>query len=365
MAEQHDIPSPFAPAEPLTSERVEAYLKGTLPPAEMHDVELHLEQDALYREAMEGFQENPAAPPPSEQLGSTPPGPGGTRWPSMLWLLPVAMLPMAWLAYSMWGDAATLAEHPRSSPAGVSPSAPGAPDPDAATIMPQELPESLQIGHGPDDRHMLRPALDPAPVDRSYDVDPLPHRGPDPVSLRPSTDARPLRSPRSSRQLVFLHGLKLVHPSELHVRVPLLHMEHGGVPARQASADAPDKEMVRQRMMGYLEFMDEALGRFAQSDHRACLEDMRFLLLQYPDDVNAQFYAGLCAYNLGLFEQALHELRRASMHEVDCFDEEAAWYHALALEMTGAEEKAKVAYQRIATRGGFYAERARSKLGSP
>lgn len=363
MADQHKAPSPFAPAEPLTAERLEAYLKGTLSPAEMHDVELHLEQDSLHREAMEGFMENPDAPLPAAQLGSGPTGFGGPRWPSMLWLLPIAILPMAWLAYSMWKGSAAVADQVPEASTGTPYTAPetSADDPGVAATMPVELPESLHIGHDPEDRHMLYADRDLSPVDRHNDVDPIQQRGPDPGSLRPTLDARPLRRARSSRQLVFLHGLKLVHPSELHARVPLLDMEHGGVPARYASADEPGQDQVRQRMMGYLEFMDAALARFAQSDHRACLEDMRFLLAQYPNDVNAQFYAGLCAYNMGQFEQARRELQRASVHEVDCFDEEAAWYHALALERTGASTEAQAAFTRIAAGGGFYAERAKAR----
>ena len=109
--------------------------------------------------------------------------------------------------------------------------------------------------------------------------------------------------------------------------------------------------------------MDEALGRFAENDHKGCLDDLRFLLAQYPDDVNALFYGGLCAYNLGMYDRARALLHRAATHPVDVFNEEAAWYHALTLERLGADG-ALDAFVRISANEGFYAEQARQHLAT-
>ena len=115
-------------------------------------------------------------------------------------------------------------------------------------------------------------------------------------------------------------------------------------------------------MMPYLEFMDGTTARFAASDHEGCLDDLRFVLGQYPDDVNALFYAGLCSYNLGMYARASALLQRAATHPVDVFDEEAIWYGALTTERLSGKEAAREAFARIAAQGGFYAEQARMRM---
>jgi hypothetical protein len=107
--------------------------------------------------------------------------------------------------------------------------------------------------------------------------------------------------------------------------------------------------------------MDEALSGIVQGDHKRTLNDLRFLLRQYPDDVNALFYAGLCSYSLGLPERAEGYFRRVMAHPVDSFDEEAAWYNALSV-MQRSPGEARPLLEGIATDGGFYADRARQRL---
>ena len=114
--------------------------------------------------------------------------------------------------------------------------------------------------------------------------------------------------------------------------------------------------------MAYLEFMDEALGHFVRNDHRRTLEELRFLLDQYPDDVNALFYSGLSNFHAGRYRAARTQLKRAATHDVDVFREEAEWYHALTIERSGDVSAAQKEYERIAEQGGFYAERARQRL---
>ena len=104
------------------------------------------------------------------------------------------------------------------------------------------------------------------------------------------------------------------------------------------------------------------MARFGRNEHLGCLDDIRFLLTPYPDDVNALFYAGLCSYNLGLYKRARTFLHRAATHSVDVFDEEATWYHALTLEKLGDQQAAQESFARIAASGGFYAAAASARI---
>ncbi len=115
-------------------------------------------------------------------------------------------------------------------------------------------------------------------------------------------------------------------------------------------------------MSEYVPYFTEALRKFKRNDHKGCLEDLRFLLAQYPKDVNALFYAGLCSYNLGMYSRAREFLGRSALHPIDTFDEESEWYLALTLDRSGEHEEAVEAYNKIIAERGFYAERARERM---
>lgn len=350
---------PFAP-RPLTREELLAYAEGRLPPERMHEVEAALEADALAREAAEGLR-LPGAAQGLAALDALRPK-GAKRARRWWWGgAAVAIIAVAWL---LWPRAEEKAVTVAVAPV---PEAMPAEQLSVAEIeAASEQPESLRIGHEEPALHRqaapAKPTMDAAaPVDRDAGVEPLAPRG---GPVRPeASPAKPLvvRKAKSSRQLVFLHDLKLVHPRELCSADPVLALADAGVSARYADAATQQHAGGEARLMPYLDFMDGALQRFARNDHKGCLDDLRFVLGQYPDDVNALFYAGLCCHNLGLHARARALLQRAAVHPVDVFDEEAAWYHALTLEKLGEREAAREAFGRIAAGGGFYAEQAARK----
>jgi TolA-binding protein len=344
--------SPFAPARP-TPAQLQAYAEGRLPPAEHNAVERALESDPLLRDALEGLQ-HPQATTGWSALQRQRPGAGGR---ASLWVGGSVLL--AALAIALWPSAV-----PRPNNAPTTPTSVAQPDAAPTEIIEEgplaiaeisqarELPATEQIGHRSDERHA-------APVDRSTDVQPLADRRPDTAQLiTPASAAAPARAARAVHQLLYLHDLKVVHPRALYAREPLLEVEPGGVDARFADHDQQRQAQGSEQHMLYTAYLDEAMAHFARTHHKEALAELRFLLTQYPDDVNALFYAGLCAYNLGLYDRARSFLHRVATHPVDAFDEEATWYHALTLQRAGEPQAAQEAFARIAAGGGFYAERA-------
>jgi hypothetical protein len=317
-------------------------------------VERAIEVDPLLREALEGAAV-PGAMAGMEQLHALRPAVGaGARWP---WFLGGALViaGAAWLLWPASGtNTATHATVPMV-PVTVEERVAFAQEVEAAT----PLPPADQVGPAAVER-FIEPAT--ARIEREAP----------PARLEPARtgvdrdvpEAAPARAhqQRNGRQLMFLHDLKAVDPLELYPPDRLLQVRVGAVEAPYA--DAPSQSAARQvaPVMGYRDFLDEALGRFAEGDRRGCLEDLFFLLDQYPDDVNALFYAGLCAYELGLSDRALLYLQGARDHRVDSFREEAAWYHALALLRARGAEVARAELQAVANAGGFYAVRAKAVL---
>lgn len=361
-AELHDR---FSPRGTLSAEKLKAYAEGRLDTSASHDVEMHLEADPLLRDAAEGLRIPGAAVGLGQLAQQRPSGASsmGTWLAGGLVILGI-MGATAW-----WHNAGRIQRITGTGPPTYDVPSTTTAKPEAAAPLAQveieaavEIPETLLIGHAPTDRHTR--AVAETPVVERTEVERVAPHTTTIANGQPAAPEKPLSAARHSIQLMFLHDLKLVDPKELYSTSPLLNAEADHVPASYADGSQKAASTKDERRMRYTPFMDAALEKFVQNDHKGCLEDLRFLLGQYPGDVNALFYAGLCCYNLGLNERAREFLHRAATHRVDVFDEEAVWYHALTLERLGEQQAAQEAYQRIAAQGGFYAERATDRLST-
>lgn len=330
-----------------------AYAEGRLNPAEQQEVELHLEADPLLNEAVDGLRQEGAVAG-LKQLRTARPRVGHGR---LLWWAGGGLVLLAFVASVLLNPKEKVPEY-----APIAQAKSDAASSDAGAFINAEevtaaveQPESLRIGH---ERQALHTRTMSVPVLIRDSVERIQARPADLGASSPAGQLRKHRRERSSRQLLFLHDLKLAHPQELYATDPVVQLSGAGVNARYSDRDAQERASKEALTMAYTDFMNEALGHFASNDHKRCIDDLRFLLDQYPDDVNALFYAGLCMYNLALYDRARVLLHRAAVHPVDVFDEEAAWYHALTLDRLGEKDAAREAFARIAADGGFYAEQA-------
>lgn len=367
MSDKQNI-YPFATTGTPTRAELQAYVEGRMTPHEQHALEVQMENDPFLNDAMEGLREQHAFTA-MDQL--TPPSSPAQRTGS-LWVVAatLAMITASVIAFS--GSPETAGKK-NTQVASIAPSE------ETERISEQELvaelqpmqhaeiealvqlAETLQIGHQKNDLHAkamehVVDVREPILLDTLVAVDPVLNLDREPAK------PEPVHAKRTSLQLMYLHDLKLVDPKELYARAAMLAISEQGVDASFSDKDAQNAAQSNQRMMAYTPYMEVAMDKFAHNDHKGCLQDLQRVLDQYPNDVNALFYSGLCSYNLGSYNRAKRFLSRAATHTIDVFDEEADWYHALTLRHTGEEEAAKKAITRIAEQNGFYAERARKEL---
>lgn len=358
----------FSPRGELTPEQLKAYAEGRLDKAARREVELHLEQDPLARDAAEGLMEPGALAGLAALDGSRPHGSPKPLWPWVAGAAVVLIAGATWWSMDQGPMPETVADGSVViSPSSNEPVTTGMDTPLESEEIEAaaEIPETLFIGHTNTDRHALEmrrtveaTAREAFTVERLEGIPTALDTSIEPISPKAT------RSKRYSIQLMYLHDLKLVEPRELYRADPLLFEDERHVGANFPDREAQHTAQEPQRLVKYTPYMDGVMAKFARNDHKGCLEDLRFLLRQYPNDVNALFYAGLCSYNLGMNERAREFLHRAATHPIGVFDEEAVWYHALTLSRLGEHAAAKEAYERIASDGGFYAERASAKLRS-
>ncbi len=115
----------------------------------------------------------------------------------------------------------------------------------------------------------------------------------------------------------------------------------------------------------YKAFLNEYLSKFAENDFKGALTGLLIIQQQFPDDLNASFYSGLCYYNLGKNRQAITAFDKAISNSFTTFKEEAEWYKALCLIEDGSKKNkamAKELLQKITNDKGFYSKRAAEKL---
>lgn len=358
---------PFSRPHTPGKAQLQAYVEGRLTPEQAQAVERSMELDPLIREAVEGLR-TPGALAAMASLNNHRPSTFGSAGRGRLFLLG-SIAGMLFLG-GTWIVVSALMENKErvETVAGIPAITQG--DPVSEAMPPVlnnaeiaaavEQPETLRIGHRAEKRPMPSVRTITA-IERDAGITPLdPIRAPLPDAV--PDPARPARAKRSTRMLLFPHDLKLVHPDELYPFEPGVDPAALNVSAQYADRRTQQANSAPQRTLRYTDYMGTTLGQFSRNDHKACLKSLNFLMEQYPDDVNALFYAGLCSYNLALYEHARTFLRRAATHPIDSFNEEAVWYHAQTLERLGEKQAAQEAFARIVADGGFYAEPAALRL---
>ena len=101
---------------------------------------------------------------------------------------------------------------------------------------------------------------------------------------------------------------------------------------------------------------------FDSRDYIACSDELTFLYKFNKDDANAQFYLGLCYFQLGKFSIAQSFFNKNADNSINIFHQESAFYEALCLIKLNQVELAKTQLQRIVANKGFYADRAQETL---
>lgn len=163
---------------------------------------------------------------------------------------------------------------------------------------------------------------------------------------------------RSNAPIYYLCDLKVVvyrnrMPSDLTNFSETLEAKY------EKEQNSNDKNVFEQ--VPYINFLYESMDLFSKNKFKASIENYYTILRHYPDDVNANFYLGLCYFNLNKFEKSITYFDTVIQNEINTFYEEAKWYKALSLLKSNKEEAQKL-LKEIYEEDGFYAERAKQKL---
>lgn len=112
----------------------------------------------------------------------------------------------------------------------------------------------------------------------------------------------------------------------------------------------------------YVDYLDKSMYLFSKGEMKEALIRFVKIIETYPNDVNANFYGGLCYYNIGQYQEAKKCFQQLQSAEFGNFEEEGDWYLAKTELALKNKEEAKAILKKIIDGKGFYAAQAKSEL---
>lgn len=111
--------------------------------------------------------------------------------------------------------------------------------------------------------------------------------------------------------------------------------------------------------------IQKAMRLFNSKNLANCIEELNLLYNFNPNDANAQFYLGMCYFQLGKYHFAQNYFQKNLDNENNIFHQESEFYQALCLLNLKQNDKAVEQLQHIVSQKGFYAARAQEALNKP
>jgi TolA-binding protein len=171
--------------------------------------------------------------------------------------------------------------------------------------------------------------------------------------------------PHKHAKEIYLNDFKIVdyrlYRSKPTVKTKQLILT--GTPASNEDKTMSNEEYIWKDVDApYIDYINKSVRVFGKGNYKKALMRFETIIKTYPHDVNANFYGGLCLYNLGAFQQSITLFNQCLDGSYSNFDEEALWMKAMSLIDSGQEKKAKPIFKQIEHAEGFYSDQARTEL---
>lgn len=141
--------------------------------------------------------------------------------------------------------------------------------------------------------------------------------------------------------------------------VEYIKYELTGTSAEFENQNSTDNEVTETKVkVSYWIYLSQSMDYFSRENYKGALNRFEIILDQYPNDVNALFYGGLCYYNLGSYNKAIDHFEKIIDQPLNAFKEEALWYKAKSLIKLNRKKEASAVLDEIIIQGGFYTEDA-------
>jgi TolA-binding protein len=136
-----------------------------------------------------------------------------------------------------------------------------------------------------------------------------------------------------------------------------------GTSAEREKKSKSESAMIEDRSptantIPYHDFLNETARLMKSADYATALVNYKRILITYPADDNALFYAGFCLFQLGNYKQAMVYFNQSESSVRINFQEEAEWYIFKCYLRIEDSAKAKKQGLKVIARNGHYKKEA-------
>ncbi len=368
---------------PVTREEMQQYLDGKLSASDKLKVEEKMMDDEFSSEASEGFMENNVAFAEVSSLNAawdaktktvSTKGYNYKYW--FIGTMVVAVISISVVAYLLTNDENSAAEENKIAENKIENENPIVENTPEIVMTDEQLKEEIieikeatQISEKKQITYEKTIASQPTTVETKIPeeitivVDPNNVDGKKVEEIEVKDDKKIVES---NVKMLYIKNLKAVDYSILYANH--IAKKEWILTGTTADKENPSSEgVIAEHVIKYIPYKDflmEGLTMFSKNDYKGALGHLLTIQQQYPDDVNASFYSGLCYYNLGKTRQAISMFDKSIGNSITTFKEESEWYKSLSLLEDGKKSDAKELMKKIESEGGFYAKAAREKIRS-
>jgi tetratricopeptide (TPR) repeat protein len=165
--------------------------------------------------------------------------------------------------------------------------------------------------------------------------------------------------------VVFIHNLKVTNYRMYYFKnnYAIDLNVNTGVSAQYGSkADIETAYLNKSNSYLAHKIIKQAMRFFSSKNITNCIEELTMLYDFNHDDANAQFYLGMCYYQLGKYAIAKNFFQKNLDNVNNIFHQESEFYQALCLLNLKQTEEAVKQLQYIVNNKGFYSTRAKEVL---
>jgi TolA-binding protein len=135
-----------------------------------------------------------------------------------------------------------------------------------------------------------------------------------------------------------------------------------GTPANFGEIPTEESSEWENIEIPYIEYLSKTMEYFSKGQNKRALTRFLEIVNTYPDDLNANFYAGLCYYNLKEYSSAINHFNKCSNSDFKNFTEEVDWYKAKCYIANNQQAEAKELLNQIIAGKGYYSNQAAKLL---
>ena len=179
-----------------------------------------------------------------------------------------------------------------------------------------------------------------------------------------STDNNEIISSRKGAEF-YMYQMKLIDYRNYRSKPMIEETEniHLGTPADLSSPTEKSRiENESTKTYTYIEFLGIGMDYLSNSQYKKASYYFNKIIEQYPEDVNALFYLGICKFQLHEYEKSISAFANVTSNQFDNFNEEAVWYSAQSLLKLNRKEDAVKLLNEIIRLNGYYSDQAKKLI---